>query len=128
VGRAEAPVVLVVDDEADLREAICRMLDRSGLRTLAAGAVAPALALCRDDPGPVDLLLTDLELPGGSGAELAAAAGRARPGLRVLYMSGYGPVEAVRRGLVPAGVPVLAKPFTSAELVRAAGAALRRPG
>ncbi len=118
--------VLVVEDEDDLREACCRILHRQGLRTLGAADPQQALALCRDHPGVIDLLLTDLGLPGVSGGELARIATAVRPGLRVLFVSGYGQAGAVRQGLVDPDAVVLAKPFTAAELAGATRAALAR--
>src|SRR5256885_7996013 len=84
---AEAPTVLVVDDEEDLREAIRRMLERRGFATLTAADPAEAEAVCREHGGTIDLLLTDLTLPGSSGGELARLATSMRPDLRVPFLS-----------------------------------------
>ena len=118
--------ILAVDDEADLLEAIRRVLTRQGHRVLCATTVADAAEICRTHDGPVDLLLSDLRMPGGGGRELAELARAVRPDLRVLFMSGLadssGLVEAGSNGTVEARV--FAKPFTPQGLAEAVAAAL----
>jgi DNA-binding NtrC family response regulator len=116
---ATAPTVLVVDDEEDLREAMRRMLERRGFATLTAADPAEAEAVCRDHGGTIDLLLTDLTLPGASGGDLARTATSMRPDLRVLYISGLPKEVAVGRGLVAEGAALVQKPFTSDRLAEA---------
>jgi CheY-like chemotaxis protein len=88
----------VDDEEEDLREAMRRMLERRGFATLTAADPAEAEAVCRDHGGTVDLLLTDLTLPGASGGELAKTATSMRPELRVLFVSGLPKEVAVGQG------------------------------
>ncbi|TMM35750.1 MAG: response regulator [Actinobacteria bacterium] len=121
---APAATVLVVDDEEDLREAMRRMLERRGFATLTAADPAEAEALCRDHSGAIDLLLTDLTLPGASGGELARAATSIRPDLRVLYVSGLPKDIAVGQGLVGEEAALVQKPFTSDRLADAVRRAL----
>ncbi|OLB79264.1 MAG: response regulator [Actinobacteria bacterium 13_2_20CM_2_71_6] len=121
---AVAPMVLVVDDEEDLREAIRRMLERRGFATLTAADPAEAEAVCRDHGGTIDLLLTDLTLPGSSGGELARVATSMRPELRVLFVSGLPKEIAVGRGLVTEEAEMVQKPFTSDRLAEAVRSAL----
>jgi len=121
---APAATVLVVDDEEDLREAMRRMLERRGFATLTAADPAEAEALCRDHSGAIDLLLTDLTLPGASGGELARAATSIRPDLRVLYVSGLPKDIAVGQGLVGEEAALVQKPFTSDRLAEAVRSAL----
>jgi DNA-binding NtrC family response regulator len=116
---ASAPTVLVVDDEEDLREAMRRMLERRGFATLTAADPAEAEAVCREHGGTIDLLLTDLTLPGASGGELAKTATSMRPELRVLYVSGLPKEVAVGQGLVAEEAAVVQKPFTSDRLAEA---------
>ena len=116
---ATAPTVLVVDDEEDLREAMRRMLERRGFATLTAADPAEAEAVCRDHGGTIDLLLTDLTLPGASGGDLARTATSMRPDLRVLYISGLPKEVAVGRGLVAEEASLVQKPFTSDRLAEA---------
>jgi len=119
-----APTVLVVDDEEDLREAMRRMLERRGFATLTAADPAEAEALCRDHGGAIDLLLTDLTLPGATGGELARTATAIRPDLRVLYVSGLPKDVAVGQGLVGEEAALVQKPFTSDRLADAVRRAL----
>ncbi len=119
-----APTVLVVDDEDDLREAMRRMLERRGFATLTAADPAEAEALCRDRGRAIDLLLTDLTLPGASGGELARTATSIRPELRVLYVSGLPKEVAVGQGLVGEEAALVQKPFTSDRLADAVRQAL----
>ena len=121
---APAATVLVVDDEEDLREAMRRMLERRGFATLTAADPAEAEALCRDHSGAIDLLLTDLTLPGASGGELARTATSIRPDLRVLYVSGLPKDVAVGQGLVGEEAALVQKPFTSDRLAEAVRTAL----
>ena len=110
---------LVVDDEDDLREIMCFSLQRRGFTTLAAGGPRDAVTLCQDHDGPVDVLVTDLGLPGVSGAQLAGLLKGMRPRLRVLYVSGWSRDSAIDRGLIDERGVVLEKPFTSDQLVQA---------
>jgi len=121
---ASAPTVLVVDDEEDLREAMRRMLERRGFATLTAADPAEAEAVCREHGGTIDLLLTDLTLPGSSGGELARVATSMRPDLRVLFVSGLPKEIAVGRGLVAEEAALVQKPFTSDRLADAVRRAL----
>jgi DNA-binding NtrC family response regulator len=125
---AATPTVLVVDDEEDLREAMRRMLERRGFATLTAGDPVEAEALCREHDGAIDLLLTDLTLPGATGDELARTATSIRPDLRVLYISGLPREVAVGKGLVGEGAALVQKPFTSERLAEAVRRALDASG
>ena len=118
--------VLAVDDEPDLLEAIRRVLTRRGHAVLCASNAADALHVCRTHDGRIDLLLTDVRMPGGAGTELAAEAERLRPGIAVLYMSGYADASgfAGTGELYPPDAPVVGKPFTPQTLVAAVEAVL----
>jgi two-component system cell cycle sensor histidine kinase/response regulator CckA len=113
--------ILAVDDEADLLEAVRRVLTRRGHTVLTAGGPDEAIDVCRHYPGRIDLLLTDVRMPGGSGTDLADQAVRLRPDLAVLYMSGlYDTADA------KPGSPrnVVAKPFTPTSLTEAVDTAM----
>ena len=113
--------MLVVDDEPGLRDLACRTLEAEGYRTLEAGHGAEALEVMESAPDMVDLVVTDVVMPGMDGRELARELRRARPGLRVLYVSGY-PADSPERTLATPAVldaPCLRKPFTAAALERA---------
>src|SRR4051794_21151850 len=94
----ERPTVLVVDDEEDLRDIMRRMLERRGFDILLAGDSTQAIAVCQEHAGDIDVLVTDLGLPGVSGGELARTAAELRPALRVVYISGLPKDIAVSKG------------------------------
>jgi two-component system cell cycle sensor histidine kinase/response regulator CckA len=85
--RDARPVVLVVDDEAPLRRAMCRILEFAGYHVIEAGDGATALKLTADDT-PIDLLLADISMPEVSGDEIARRLRTTRPDLKILYVSG----------------------------------------
>jgi len=115
----ERPTVLVVDDEEDLRDIMRRMLERRGFATLVAGDSDQALAVCREHPGVIDVLVTDLGLPGVSGGDLARNASGLRPEMGVVYISGLPKDIAVTKGLIGADSLLVKKPFTSDLLLEA---------
>jgi CheY-like chemotaxis protein len=117
---AETPTILVVDDEEDLRDIMRRMLERKGYSTLVAGDPDEAITVCRDHPGEIDVLVTDLTLPGGqSGGELAGTVTGMRPGLGVVFISGLPKDIAVTKGLVGDDALLVKKPFTADALLEA---------
>lgn len=113
------PTVLVVDDEEDLRDIMRRMLERRGFDTLVAGDSEQAIAACRDHPGDIDVLVTDLGLPGASGGDLSRTACALRPDMGVVYVSGLPKDIAVTKGLIGEDALLVKKPFTSELLIEA---------
>jgi PAS domain S-box-containing protein len=113
--RGEGTILLAEDDDA-VRAIARETLERAGYRVLAAADGAQALALAGAHDGPIDLLLTDVIMPGMNGRELAATLTRRRPGLRVLYASGYTDNVLEGQGALAPGVTLLDKPFTPADL------------
>ena len=108
--------VLVVEDEPEIRALACEMLEGHGYRTLAASSGEEALGLAVRHPGPIELLLTDVVMPGLSGPALAERFAVVRPHARVLYMSGYAGDDLVRRGVAQESPHVLTKPFNAEAL------------
>ena len=105
--------VLVVEDEHPLRSVIVRALKSHGYRAIDASSGEEALELLRRDPQhKIDVLLTDVIMPGLGGQELAQRARVLRPGLAVLFMSGYSSEHFSREGLLTSGEHLLQKPFT----------------
>lgn len=104
-------VVLVVEDDAPSRRALRLILSSAAMEVLEAETPDAALALVRARSGPIDVLLSDLNLPGGGGPRLHAELERLRPELKVIFMSGYSAEEAAVRGLLKAGQPFLPKPI-----------------
>ncbi|MEQ1728107.1 MAG: response regulator [Vicinamibacterales bacterium] len=107
--------VLVVEDEAELRELARRLLQRLGYTVLTAADAADARRVFDAHPA-IDLLLTDVVMPGASGPELALHLIGQRPALKVIYMSGYTEEAIVQHGVVNPGIAFLHKPFTSETL------------
>jgi signal transduction histidine kinase/ActR/RegA family two-component response regulator len=121
-GATGRETVLLVEDDDTVRALTARMLRELGYKVMDA-ADAAAARLAADGDGRIDLLLTDVVMPGGNGRELAEALGKRIPGLAVVYMSGYTPDVVLRQGVEQDSVPYLAKPFTEealAETVRKA--------
>jgi two-component system, cell cycle sensor histidine kinase and response regulator CckA len=112
-----AGTVLVVEDEAGVRHLARDVLRRCGYRVLEAADGSEALRLVEQE-GRIDLLLTDVVMPGMSGAELARKFRALRPEARVLYASGYADEALDSHGLPAQGVPYLQKPFEPDDLVR----------
>ncbi len=115
----ERATVLVVDDEEDLRDIMRRMLERRGFATLVAGDSDQAIAVCREHPGVIDVLVTDLGLPGVSGGDLARNASGLRPEMGVVYISGLPKDIAVTKGLIGPDALLVKKPFTADLLLEA---------
>jgi len=121
---AKGQRILVVEDDADLRLLVVRMLESLGYEVLDAGAGSSALSILRS-PVQIDLLLTDVVLPEEmNGVELAEEALRLQPDLRVLYMSGYTEDEILDRRRLADGVEFLQKPFRMVDVAQAAQDAL----
>ena len=114
--------ILVVEDEPDVRTIVRRQLESLGHRVLVAEAATEALLLLQG-PGAPDLLLTDVVLKTGiNGIDLAQIAREARPGLPVIFMSGYTAVPEAQQRIRDTGAPLLSKPFTTPQLERAVNA------
>jgi DNA-binding NtrC family response regulator len=111
--------LLVVEDEAALRDVAGRILSRAGYRVLAADGGRQALELAALHEGAIDLLVSDVVMPGMLGKELAERLVVARPETRVLYMSGYAQPVLASQGTLDPGVALLEKPFTAAGLLSA---------
>jgi signal transduction histidine kinase/CheY-like chemotaxis protein len=108
--------VLVVEDEEPVRALVARALSNAGFTILQAGDAPEALRVAADHHEHIDLLLTDVILPGQSGPELATTLSGLRPTMRVLYMSGYTD-DAIVRHNVSAGMPLLSKPFKPDDMI-----------
>jgi PAS domain S-box-containing protein len=119
--------VLLVEDETSLRELTTELLEASGYHVQAAADGAEALAMSRRCGDPVDLLLTDVIMPGMTGRELAERLLSEHPETRVLYMSGYTDDAISQHGVLEHGVKLLSKPFTEEALTRKVREALGPP-
>jgi PAS domain S-box-containing protein len=119
--------ILVAEDEDGVRELVVRVLSKAGYAVLAAPCGADALELSETHPGHIDLLLSDIMMPGMLGSELASRLLVERPGTRVLFMSGYAGDLMSDQGALEAGTSVLAKPFSQHELLAAVRSMIDTP-
>ena len=110
--------ILIVEDEEALRELARELLEANGYRVIEAERGETALRLVEGSQTPIDLLLTDVVMPGMGGKQLAKRLLELRPGLRVLYMSGYTDDVINNREVWPENTLLLPKPFTKAVLLR----------
>jgi two-component system cell cycle sensor histidine kinase/response regulator CckA len=110
--------ILVVEDEEALRKIALRTLGSAGYTVLTAGNGEEALLTSAKHVGDIHLLVTDVVLPRMGGRVLAQELSKKRPTVKVLYMSGYTDDAIVHHGVLDAGTPFLAKPFTAADLAR----------
>ena len=108
--------ILLVEDDPQVRELTSSLLKGCGYAVLAADSMSGVEAHCREFKGAIDLLLTDMIMPGTNGKEVAVAASRLRPGIRVLFMSGYTDDVIDHHGGLDPDTFFLQKPFTSAAL------------
>jgi CheY-like chemotaxis protein len=109
--------VLVVDDAEGLRLLLARTLTRQGFEVLLAANAAEAVRQVEAHPA-IDVLLTDVVMPGASGPELTLDLQARRPDLRVIYMSGYTEDAIVHHGVLKPGIAFLHKPFTAHALAQ----------
>jgi len=115
---AENRTVLLVEDEAALRKLTRKTLLDAGFTVLEAKDALEAIEIARQTATHIDLLLTDVIMPGMSGRALAEALSPQRPEMRVIYMSGYSDGVIAKHGIVNAELAILRKPFSKDELMR----------
>ena len=116
--------ILLAEDEDDVRDLLAGFLESRGHRVLIAANGAAALDLSRAYDGPIDLLLTDVVMPAMSGVDLARQVQCERPGIDVVFMSGYAPRLSEPGGPASRAAGFLAKPFSLHTL----DAAVKAPG
>ena len=117
VPRGGPETVLLVEDDAQVRAVIARALAAAGYQLATARDPAQATQIVKGGGRQIDLLVTDMTMPGGSGQELAAQLRLQLPRLLTLYISGYTETTLSRRGALPPGTAMLAKPFNARVLV-----------
>jgi PAS domain S-box-containing protein len=113
-----AQTILLVEDEDAVRNLTRRLLENGGYTVLQASDAESAIEVARRHSGRLDMLLTDVVMPGLSGPELARRLMPSRPGLRVLYVSGYPDEAMASQGLLEPDASFLQKPFTPETLAR----------
>jgi DNA-binding response OmpR family regulator len=115
--RLTETTILVVDDDAMMRTLVGRTLRNEGFQVWTASGAPEARQLLSRIPGVLDLILTDVAMPGGMGPQLATEVRRAHPSVRLLYMSSYSRKDLLGHGIDLGKEDLLAKPFMPAELV-----------
>ena len=120
-------VSVVAEDDDMVRALVCVTLEGSGYEVLEAASGEAALRLCEEHAGPVHVLVTDMVMPGMGGRVLADRLQASRPGLRVLYVSGYAESEVIEHGDPAPETAFVQKPFTPEELALQVRALLDRP-
>jgi two-component system, cell cycle sensor histidine kinase and response regulator CckA len=103
--------ILLVEDEAEVRDLAREVLERAGYTVLEAHVPADALLIARRHVGIIDLLLTDVIMPGMSGRTLAENIAAERPETKIVFMSGYTDDAIVRHGVLEPGIHFVEKPF-----------------
>jgi signal transduction histidine kinase len=124
--RGSETILLAEDDEA-LRSLAARVLGGFGYNVLVARTGGDALRIVAEHVGPIDLVATDVVMPEMSGSQLVERVLKARPGIRVLFMSGYTDDEVMRRGVIDGQTAFLQKPFTPDMLAHKVRAVLDLP-
>jgi DNA-binding NtrC family response regulator len=117
--------ILLVDDEQSVRAIVVKILRRAKYNVIEAENGEAALRIAKAHPGKIDIVLTDMYMPGLRGPEVVQAIAPIRPGLRALFMSGYADQDS--RTAVPPGANFLNKPFSGHELTAAVEAVLKGP-
>jgi signal transduction histidine kinase/CheY-like chemotaxis protein len=116
--------VLIVEDEPALREVTRRIFARNGYQVLTAGNGPEALSLAGEHPGEIHLLVTDVVMPRMLGREVAEKMLEIKPGIEVLFMSGYARPVLASQGRLEPGVALVEKPFSEADLIAKAAQVL----
>jgi len=122
--RPAETTILVVDDDAMMRTLVGRTLRGEGFQVWTASGAPEARQVLSRLPGVLDLILTDVAMPGGMGPQLATEIRQAHPSVRLLYMSSYSRKDLLGHGIDLGQEDLLAKPFMPAELVARVRASL----
>lgn len=120
-------MVLVVEDEEALRDVTERIFTRGGYKVIKAASGPEAIALATEYPGEIHLLITDVVMPNMLGKEVAEKIRAVKPGIEVLYMSGYAQPVLASQGRLDPGVHLIEKPFSATSLIEKAGQVLNGP-
>jgi PAS domain S-box-containing protein len=114
-----AGTVLVAEDEESVRRITAALVQSLGYEVMTAGSGDEAIELCKADEPRIDVVLTDVVMPGTRGRELRDRLERLRPGIKILFTSGYTADVIAHQGILDKGVHFIAKPFGIADLARA---------
>ncbi len=117
-GLTGSETILLTEDEESIRKMVHNMLARLGYQVIDAESPDEAIEIARQSPEPIDLLLTDVVMPRRSGFELAEQIREFRPGLKVLYMSGYADNHLAGNSVLDPNTPFVQKPFSASALTQ----------
>jgi len=123
--KTDPVTILLVDDEQAVRAIVVKILRRAKYEVIEAESGEAALRVAQAHPGKIDVIITDMFMPGLRGPEVVQALTPIRPGLRALFMSGYADQEG--RTALPPGANFLNKPFSGRELTAAVEGVLKGP-
>ena len=115
---AASETILLVEDEPGVRTLARKVLESHGYTVLEAAGGEKAIPISESHQGPIHLLLTDVVMPAMSGRVLADRLAPRRPGIKVLFMSGYTDEAVIHHGVLESGIPFIQKPFTPQALVQ----------
>ncbi len=118
VPRGSGETILLVEDDESVRKLARQILEQNGYTVISFHNGSSALTHCQNTDHPVDLVLTDVIMPGMSGRALVEQVQSLRPGIKILYMSGYTDDAIVRHGVLTSDVCFMQKPFTTVGLTR----------
>jgi CheY-like chemotaxis protein len=119
--------ILVVEDEPLVRQMTAQVLRTQGYNVLVAENGSEALSMANNLSSPIELIITDVVMPQMSGRQLAESLRVSRPGIKVLYMSGYTENAIVKHGVLEEGIAFIAKPFTPNVLLKRVRVELDKP-
>ncbi len=122
-----AETILLVEDEDSVRRVVARMLEHAGYHLISAASGPEAITLAGSYAGSIELVVTDVVMPVMKGPKMVAQLCEGRPGLRVLYLSGYTDATVSQNGLLDARANFLQKPFASDALTRKVREVLDEP-
>jgi signal transduction histidine kinase/ActR/RegA family two-component response regulator len=125
-GSTNSETILLVEDESGVRSLTKRILERGGYHVLDAASGEEALEICKKEPS-IDLLLTDVIMPGMNGRDVARMVQLERPSIRVLFTSGYTRTAILERDLAESGVEFIEKPFEAQQLLAKVRSLLDEP-
>lgn len=120
------PVIFFVDDDDGIRHVANRLLRKRGFDVIGAGSAAEAEEVIERHEGPIDALLMDINLPDGWGGHVAQRLMAARPGMAIVYTTGFAEIDPILSGGLNAAEFVIRKPFTGDQLASVLTAAIDR--
>ena len=126
VGSEAGETILVVEDDTDLRSYLTELLRTFGYEVITCPDAQSAKVVLAQSERPISLMLTDIVMPGQNGKQLGDEAQKLRPGLKIIYMTGYSRNAIVHQGRLDPGVDFVQKPISQADLANRIRQALDR--